>query len=1452
MKLKLQVVLIPVQLAETHTEAIRAYKKFLHLVEPGSTIGQVCDALIQRYNKLYPEADPLQVEGIQDNDRCDLDPDFTAQDVFSSGDLVRVLVDNMLPTYSRETSTILPDTTLEQLLRKRDFLEAEDSRILKKSRTIWGMRRDTPKSHPPDATSPVSLPPPTHNQTPSRIIPEKRRSPASASTLASGKRITSGMLKVPDGQHSRSVFSDDDDSDTSRVTTDFRNVVRGAPPPKPNLVSENDPIDDGTDSDNLVTHRLLRSNPEVPTIASKEPLRGPLNTLTPTVPRHPQQPHLNPASVSKEPLPNGPQKPPVQDHEEQQKLEEQRLRRAQELGSTGASSVAESIEREHEARRLWEKQRQEQLRKEEEEKRRKALQRQEELKKQEELMKRQEQARQEERKKEAEWRIQDDMRRKVELQKEVQRKQEEALRKQEYTKEQFMRDEASKRGLNLADSLRDSIANDTTAPTLTPLDLQANGSFLARAAAAKPAPSRPEPAPQDSNQSEAQKKKSPPSNDKENNQTEHASLSKNEVMSIIKLGRIPNRINKKLLVTEPDPSSFIAYEESKRRLLEQNIAENARELENRRLAATRSNVATERNLRSRTTIGGVPNYETNLDNVTDEREVEREKRAAALPAPFWDFASRLKLSSVYLKMRRFDAKLDKEREEAQEQVPIKQEPSTPRVNRVLNFSGNNGSAKKPDSAMEPGLSSEADSEGETPSAAAPAEKNPEKEPPAQQQPAKEPPKTAEQDKSYSSDSSESESSESSDNSDSSCESTISEPEPRVQQKPQAQPAQPAQPAQLQSSDDEEQPPVRRRGRPRKHPLASNDSRRPARGAESRRTESAGPRTRSAAPEVIMLDSDEEEEANKKASEQKEQLEKGQSQKQAVEKPAETTDSQKPQEPEARQEKEKAEKHVEAVKSPKPPKETPQKPQAITEKPAEKPVEQPAQGPQNKATEVLNADSQPTGSQKVPEAEKKNDEKELFSLSELSDSEDSDKEKKEAQLKKRSSAEESQKAKKQKVSDSSSSYKSFSLSLSESESESESEPETENTEKTAKASEADKAKDTEALQEVKEVENKTEKPNNDAAEKPESSGTENAKKPENSESSKKSEASESESSDSESSESESGEKPESTQKANGAKEPESPKKSEGDKKEQKAESTPLKKALQAEELIVISSESESSDSSESESSDEESSKENKKPEEKAEDKASASSPDKSQSTGQSLTPKETTKASAEGKKASDSQATQQSKPKPQSGDSSSDSESSSSDSEEEKPKLSKKLLTKKNDLKKGPGLVSSRLLSKNLGSLIKPNTKPIKEPSPPAYKSLQNTRTISIDTPFSKSSSEDEGKKKEEPKPPRKGLLKLNSLSDLMSRGVPEVIESKEKQQAKQQQQQKPAKPTKPILEAPSSSDSESGSGSDSDSDSDLDSDSDNEGFASVKNMSKDKKKKKPKGNGFSDLMRDRK
>lgn len=250
MKLKLQVLLIPSHLGTLPAKDVDpiSTRKFLHLTSPTSTVGQVCDELIQRYNKIYPDDSKLVVEGLQDSDQCDLDPDFISEEVFPQGCLVRVIVNNEFQPISRSSrmSSFINDSNLTPLAAKSTpksvpIYQESPSSLRKRSndhygleqkraRTIWSVRGN---SHTPEAdsgptipilnvpkrgSSPlenhpslpfqevmldkndsnISLPPP--KETDNKIIPQKKQTSSPTHNLT-GKRITSGMLNVPAHSH---------------------------------------------------------------------------------------------------------------------------------------------------------------------------------------------------------------------------------------------------------------------------------------------------------------------------------------------------------------------------------------------------------------------------------------------------------------------------------------------------------------------------------------------------------------------------------------------------------------------------------------------------------------------------------------------------------------------------------------------------------------------------------------------------------------------------------------------------------------------------------------------------------------------------------------------------------------------------------------------------------------------------------------------------------------------------------------------------------------------------------------------------------------------------------------------------------------------------------------------------------------------------------------------------
>ncbi|KAG7663345.1 uncharacterized protein J8A68_003093 [[Candida] subhashii] len=93
-KLKLNVLIIPLNYANEPTSEIDPLvcKRFLHLEDPAIDLNELKERIETRFQRLYPDEDRLQIEGFQESDLCDLDPDYCISGVFSSGDILRTIV----------------------------------------------------------------------------------------------------------------------------------------------------------------------------------------------------------------------------------------------------------------------------------------------------------------------------------------------------------------------------------------------------------------------------------------------------------------------------------------------------------------------------------------------------------------------------------------------------------------------------------------------------------------------------------------------------------------------------------------------------------------------------------------------------------------------------------------------------------------------------------------------------------------------------------------------------------------------------------------------------------------------------------------------------------------------------------------------------------------------------------------------------------------------------------------------------------------------------------------------------------------------------------------------------------------------------------------------------------------------------------------------------------------
>lgn len=182
----------------------------------------------ERFFKLYPDEDPLEILKLQDSQECDLDPDYIAGDVFDFDNIVRVILSNEVKPFVAERDYSLNKRRASQsfsqinIPKKRILNNSNHSRSYGSNDSIWKSeepRRSTPLSNElyrsvgendrsvrdvsinADSSADLSLPPPQDDSV--HHDPTKLKSPsASLAKINSpgSKRITSGMLVVPEPQ----------------------------------------------------------------------------------------------------------------------------------------------------------------------------------------------------------------------------------------------------------------------------------------------------------------------------------------------------------------------------------------------------------------------------------------------------------------------------------------------------------------------------------------------------------------------------------------------------------------------------------------------------------------------------------------------------------------------------------------------------------------------------------------------------------------------------------------------------------------------------------------------------------------------------------------------------------------------------------------------------------------------------------------------------------------------------------------------------------------------------------------------------------------------------------------------------------------------------------------------------------------------------------------------------
>ncbi|KAG7662208.1 uncharacterized protein J8A68_004337 [[Candida] subhashii] len=208
-KIKLEILIIPLNYANKPTSQIdrSLCKRFLHLEDPAIDLKEVKQQVETRYKKLYPNEDKLEIEGFQDTDLCDLDPDYCLSDVFKSGDILRVTVRNQFRSTSlwvskgrlqgTQSPRLLRNASIVTGSRKRgneclDNSDTNDSVNQSKTNTTTVLPQ--PKEHV-SCSGPLFKP----QRTDAIIVPEKKhRVPSSSpSDRGNGKTMASDTVSIP-------------------------------------------------------------------------------------------------------------------------------------------------------------------------------------------------------------------------------------------------------------------------------------------------------------------------------------------------------------------------------------------------------------------------------------------------------------------------------------------------------------------------------------------------------------------------------------------------------------------------------------------------------------------------------------------------------------------------------------------------------------------------------------------------------------------------------------------------------------------------------------------------------------------------------------------------------------------------------------------------------------------------------------------------------------------------------------------------------------------------------------------------------------------------------------------------------------------------------------------------------------------------------------------------------
>lgn len=136
-------------------------KKFLHITYSNNRLETIAHEISQRFLKLYPNEEPLQILNIQNFEECDLDPDYTAEMVFDNNNVCRVIVANEFNEFDdaiinnngkRHLAGGL-NSVMKKIRKPKQSQQQNAENTFHVNSSIWSFHEDSPSANPHNYSS---------------------------------------------------------------------------------------------------------------------------------------------------------------------------------------------------------------------------------------------------------------------------------------------------------------------------------------------------------------------------------------------------------------------------------------------------------------------------------------------------------------------------------------------------------------------------------------------------------------------------------------------------------------------------------------------------------------------------------------------------------------------------------------------------------------------------------------------------------------------------------------------------------------------------------------------------------------------------------------------------------------------------------------------------------------------------------------------------------------------------------------------------------------------------------------------------------------------------------------------------------------------------------------------------------------------------------------------------